>query len=70
MDTTIDGVAFTIDIQHKKKSLWYTATWECKLCGAKGDVSESQKQNTYAGASAAASGRARRHVEEKHKPNA
>ena len=68
MDTTIDGVVFTIEIQDpKKKSLWWTATWVCKLCGAKGEVNEFRKQNTYGGASGAATGGARRHVEDKHK---
>ena len=71
MDTTIDGVGFVIEVQPpKKKSLWYTATWECTLCRATGDVSEFQKQNTYGGARTAATGRAKRHVEERHKPNA
>ena len=69
MDTTLDGIVFTIEIQDpKKKSIWWTATWKCKSCGAKGDVSESDKQNSYGGANSAATGRALRHVEEKHKP--
>ena len=45
MDTPIDGGVFTIEIQWpNKKSLWYTATRECKSCGARGDVSEFEKQ--------------------------
>ncbi len=69
MDTIIGGVAFVIDVQSPKKgSIWYTASWECKLCGAKSEVSEASKQNTDAGAISAARSQADRHVEYKHKP--
>lgn len=68
MSTTIGEVEFIIEIHEpRRRSPWFTATWECKSCGARGVVSESNKQNTYGGASNAATGEARWHVKDVHK---